>query len=251
MNKIGHRLAEAYFSPRCPLLDTVWRILEGVQDPSEGWAAVSRAGVLPEEFAKDGRRCYAKDSGTDLPRVSDRPSCDKTPSTVAAVATIASDPHGVLRAELLGRELAERLKPWGAVCNDQVVWSFATQAPNYVGYLGLAYDSARDTVELSLDEYSIDYQRFHNFDTPLPSLLVSRAVAASNAWEFAISHGLKIGGPRWPLDRERYSAFSELANPFQPLIELWLTGYLFVAPFSEEDPSIRLYAKRVKLREQQ
>ena len=72
--------------------------------------------------------------------------------------------------------------------------------------------------------------------------LVRHAIGAWNGWNIAVESGLEITAPRWPFDVAMGRRFSDLPNPFEPLLFLWGTGYQLVCPFTERDPTIRLYA---------
>jgi hypothetical protein len=124
------------------------------------------------------------------------------------------------------------------------VWYFTEDTLDYVVYLGLAYDSARDSVSLSLDSQGVptDTLELDKDHVPLP-LLVRAALGAWNGWEIGTARNLKITDPRWPIDLSKWQRFAQLANPFEPLLDLWRTGYQIVCPFSDEDSTIRLYAR--------
>jgi len=110
------------------------------------------------------------------------------PSSLRAVLTVAADLTGTLQAEACARELAKRLVPWSAVCNDQVVWHFIDRPLNYVVYLGLAYNSAHDSTPWTLDEYGIDTKALEptKDQMPLP-ILVRSALAAWSGWRLGVN----------------------------------------------------------------
>jgi hypothetical protein len=238
-------LLERFNRPPRPKLAASTAAIQGMTT-DQGWEMLVKLGLVPMEFASDRRRSYGENVGGQSIKPSDRPTILKRPSSLSAVLTVAADPEGMVVAENFARELAQRLTAWTAVCNDQVVWYFMERPIDYIPYLGLAYDSARDTVNLTLDENGINSDALlpDKEQVPLP-ILVRWGLAAWEAWRKAESLNLEIWGPSWPLDHKMFSRFSDLPNPFEPLLDLWSTGYLLYSSFEASDPTIRLYAQTV------
>jgi hypothetical protein len=109
------------------------------------------------------------------------------------------------------------------------------------GHHGTAFFSAEQSVLLE-DKNDIDVHRMtvgeSEYQLPYP---VRFTLACWQAWELAVNRHLELTEPQWP-DLRRWKYFSDLANPFEPLLDLWCTGYRMIASFTEVDPGIRLIA---------
>lgn len=244
------RLVERYNNPPRPHLPSAVDAARGINDPGRAWQHILQSGLLPESLAQDHRRRYGESAEGQLVWPKDRPAEHPQPTSIGAILTIAADPSGFLEAEKQAHELARRLAPWTAVCNGEVVWYFTDnpyrQHPHEVVYLGLAFHSAADTVDWTLSNQGIEPKVAENHGeiVALP-LLVQQTVAAWEGWKVAVSRNMAIREPRWPLDLSKWPRFADLENPFEPLLNLWCTGYRLVCDFDKNDPTIRLYAKPV------
>lgn len=236
-------LVKRYNQPNRSLFPLVSQLMKSSEGPLETWKLLNESMMLPDDFIRSEHRNYAE--GISI-KSSDRPHENAQPSTIQAILTIASDFGGIGAAESYSRELARSLTPWTAICNDRVVWHFMERPIDGVVFLSLAYNSARDTLNWTLDEYGIDLDSLEpSKDTcPLP-LVVRNCLAAWQGWEMAVQKGFVIQQPKWPLDLAKWHSFSQLANPFESLLKLWCTGYLIYSDFSKADPAIRLYAQQV------
>jgi hypothetical protein len=246
------RLAERFNNPLRPQLSAVIEATRGIDDPNRAWEQLLHERLLPEAFIQDQRRRFAVNAEGQLIWPTDRLPEHLSPSSIGSVRTVASDPGGILEAEAQARELARRLVPWTAVCNDQVVWSVTDNPykrhPYEVVYLGLPFNSAQDTVNWTLSHYGIEISPLGDDEGELTlPVIVRETLAAAAGWEIGASRGLEIREPRWPLDLSKWQSFSQLDNPFIPLLDLWCTGYRLACDFEEKDPTIRLYAKPLPL----
>lgn len=244
LNEYINCLEATYNNPPRPHLGEIRTKIRLDESPLNIWNELLRNGYIPSEFVSSTLRHFGVSSDRDDIWPDDRPEEHPEPLNMAGVLTVASDPQGMLAAESHAREFARRLAPWTAVCDNRIVWYFTTVEYDPY-YLGLAYDSARDTVHLSLCQHGIKESTYHpNTESRgLPSL-VQRALAAWNGWQLAVQRNFEILEPKWPLDLTKWKRFSELENPFEPLLDLWCTGYRIVSNF-ESDLTIRLYAKPV------
>lgn len=247
MNKETYlqRLTSCYNKPVRQQLDKAFDVVDGAADPLEAWSRVIRSGLLTNNFADTKDRRYAEaDEGKQL-WPTDRPEEKSQPGSMEAVLAVAADPNGMSRAEQHARELARRLEPWGAACDGQVIWYF-TDNLYEVSCLGHPYESAQNSVFLTLEKQGIDPHLFEpsKNESPLPILLRS-ALGAWEGWRVAVDHGFELSEPGW-IDLSQWKGFSDLENPFEPLLDLWCTGYRMVCPFEKNDPKIRLYATPVR-----
>lgn len=243
------QLAAQFNKPSRPQLSSALRIMKGITDPIRVWAAILQSGLLPEAFMQDRRRRYGESSEGELVMPNARPGEHSHPTTMAAVMTVAADPAGLLKAEQWARELARRLAPWKAVCNDEVVWYFTDNPyrdyPHEAVYLGHAFHSAIDTVDWTLSRHGGKLNNTEDGGVAGLPFLLQHTLAAWEGWNCAVSRNMVILEPHWPLDLTRWQRFSDLENPFEPLLNIWCTGYRLVCHFDSTDPTIRLYANPV------
>ena len=123
------------------------RNISGILDPGCAWRTLIESGLIP----CDRDRRFAEPVDGDELWPSERPPESHSPSSIHAILTFASDISGKQRAEDLATEFAQRLEPWGAVCDNRVVWYF-TNTDYEVTYFKKPYNSARDSVTLSLQK---------------------------------------------------------------------------------------------------
>lgn len=238
-NPYNEKVAACYNQPRRVDFPRVSQIIDGEFDPVRAWQKLIEAGLIPN----DGHRRFVEPSDGDELWPSDRLPESNTPTSFQGVLTFASDFGGRSKAEEHAWEFAKRLEPWGAICDGQVVWYF-TNAAYEVTYFKKPYNSARDSVSLSLPKIGIEMETLMTSEESLPNL-VRRALAAWEGWELAVQHDLALEEPKW-IDLRKWPRFSDLPNPFEPLLELWCTGYRIVSAFDNDDPTIRLYTKYIE-----
>lgn len=243
-------LQSKFDRPERPKLRDVQSIVTSSASPNDAWIRLHNSGSIAPVLCDDDRRRFAQHTEGQRLFPSDRPIESAIPSSLIAVATVASDPEGILKAEDYARGFANRLIPMGSICNDEVVWYFTENPykrfPFETTTFGRPFQSALYTLEWSLESHGIVLEEFEsgNVSERFPQL-VDCVVAAWEGWRVAASRRLTITNSMEPFDRSRWQHFSDLPNPFEPLLELWRTGYRIVCPFSREDSTIRLYAKPV------
>lgn len=240
---ICEQLLLHYGRPRwtsCPI-DT--SALDFSSNPRSAWNALTQENQALREFCSDDRRRFAQSSPTKRIRANERPPEFSFPTSNDEISTYLCDMSGMMLAEDYAKMLATRLMPWSAVCSNEVVWYCTNDPLDYKGFLGLAYDSARDTVELAIEEWGEDYEKLipSPQELPLP-FLVQHCVGAWRCWHLAEKLSLSISDPQWPLAVPQSTLFSQLPNPFEPLLKIWLTGYILLSSFDDEDQAIRLYS---------
>lgn len=249
---ISEQLRERFNNPLRRQLADAMSAIDLDEDPKTAWEKLKSIGLLSQQFYSDHRRRFGQhDPGQQIfPK--DRPQEHLEPTSIVSVLTVGADPSGIQNAESYAREFARRLKPFTAVCNDEVVWYFTDnpyhQYPYETGFLGKSYNAIRDTVDWSLSEAGIEIEAFELGEPSerLP-LLILRAIAAWEGWRIADSRKIEVSRVRWPVDASNFKEFGDKDNPFEPLLNLWLTGYRIASNFEESDPTIRLYAKPVEI----
>jgi len=205
------------------------------------WDDLAQRAILPEELAKDERRRFVCETANNPIWPKSRPPELLRPNDFRAVLALASDSTGVLAAERAARELVRRLQPWGPVCNDRIVWYFTSNSFDPV-YFGRSIQFAADSVLWTFWEHRIDIDSMFPEikETNLP-LIVQRIVQAYEGWFIASERHLSRFQPEW-IEVIKWRNFSDLPNPFEPLIEIWTRGYRLFPEFSQQDPYIRLYS---------
>ena len=153
-------------------------------------------------------------------------------------------PDGMLAAEESARDLAARLLPWKAVCNNKVVWYF-TNNPYECAYFGAPIEFASDTVRGAMADF-FDVTHFLDYlpelrNSPLPPGVLSH-FASYETWFLVSDLRLPMNDPG-SFDFSAWESFANLRNPFEPLMDIWLRGYRIVPEFTDKDPFIRLYTR--------
>lgn len=242
-------LIHCFNNPRRPNLEAALKAINGSTSSVSIWDELQHAKLLPEDLIQDARRMYRSSPPEDVVGYRNYPRFN-TPSTLLGALTIAADPAGIMAAERHSRELVSSLAPWRPICSDEIEWGFISHIPDYIVFLGNAVEAACDTVELSLDQYGLDYHLIdEDSQIPLP-ILIRNILNSWQCWQIATEKNLDICGPRWPFDYTigESRRFSDLGNPFTPLLDLWRTGYIIGSQFSNNDPKIRLYANQVLIK---
>jgi hypothetical protein len=177
-----------------------------IADPAELWEALSTSGVIPDAWVGDAGRAFACDSR--------RCACEGReqrphPWSVAACVAFASDVAGVTQAEALARECVARLAPWGAPQPQRVVWRVvdpATWRPARVDALAQA---ERETFPPG---------------PPSPPMPPRRG----ETWALRAFRDHTSAHKGWPARNRglwRTVRLPDRADPFEPLLALWATGY--------------------------
>ncbi len=213
-------------------------------DPREVWEIVGKE-LGNTEWLQSDHREFGEHIPGKLIFAGKNPSTHRSPTSLVAIATIASDPNGMLKAESHARQFAQALTKFGAIFSGKTVWYF-TDNPYTSGgfetpYMGRAYVKATEVVYNSpiADDYEMEHDEISE-RLPLP---VQEAVLAWECWNTAASRGLRIDNP--PVWECQF--FSDLPNPFEPLLAFWTIGYRISIDLSEEDSDLHLYAKPFEL----
>jgi hypothetical protein len=244
-------LRERFNRPSQKISVQLERLLSKVahEAPRAAWEMVGNE-LGGTEWLRNLQREFGEHIPGQLTFPSDRPSTCIWPTSLASIATIASDANGMLSAERHARRFAQCLANFGAICSGKTVWYF-TENPFVRGVfekgsMGPAYVAAQDTLQASIRDQGIETHELESgeISTRLPSV-VNGAVASWEAWRIAASKKFRITYGMWPFDARKWKYFCDLDNPFEPLLSLWATGYRLSIMFTEEEPVIRLYAKPI------
>lgn len=150
-------------------------------------------------------------------------AADAVPLSIRDAITFAADPEGMLTAEQLAREFSARLRPLGERAPQRVLWRVvpypelsASRTRTLAPFASLGRALRMDLGALG------DPRRFAGIrDT---AALYDLSVAAR--WQ-----ALRVSSATISEELARYAGldpqtkFAELANPFEPLLGVWATGY--------------------------
>ena len=225
------------FRPDRPSLSAARRIVAKIEDAELAWRALCDEGIVPAVLAR-GLRDFAASDENELAQDTQEVRSGKIssyPPTMDAVLSIASDPAGVLSAEQHLAEFVERLIPWLADRPSRHRWLIAPSSHPHGVTLNGAYVVAVDSLDASLEEDGVDFAEL------LPPLalglphIVRRGIAADAGWRIAVERKLKVSRACWPPTALADKPFSALSNPVEPLLALWMTGYLLDVSSGPED----------------
>ncbi|MDB4994439.1 MAG: hypothetical protein JWM74_1871 [Myxococcaceae bacterium] len=245
-------LAAQIMRPRRAKLAAAKSAVKGITDPVDAWAALSN--VLPLPLSTNPSRRFER-APFLLPKPGEPPTAPtlgveltRSPPTIAACLALASDPAGILAAEDLAREAVRRLAPWGVPPLRATIWTVVPKWPlaavqggepvfNAV-YMSLQMRPPKRGNVLYLDG------AFQTAATILAQHLAIRAAgdlvtlqlcgAFTDAVGFAArwqaAAGLGMLAPKYEHAPGEHvpaagTPFSELPDPFEPLLELMHLGY--------------------------
>ena len=221
-------LANRYFQPLRPRLDDARRSVVGLADPRAAWHKLAEQGVIPSSFV-DGTRRFAASSevalAPDTLEVKSGQIFDHPP-TMTAVLTHAADPDGMIAAEQALTEFYARLVPWNVDVPTVKQWLCASADHPNPGTFNGAYVTALDSLDATLEEAGHKLEEWLPPEALALPAIARRVVSADGGWRYASTHHLPVSRACWPPQLLAEKSFSEIANPFESLITLWLTGYL-------------------------
>lgn len=191
----------------------------GLETPRAAWERLAEKGLIPGEWLRDPKRrfegtvpapcpaCRGSGRGlADLPCMA--PGCfhgqievyrtEDRPSTVDLAVALAADVPGVLHAEEIARELAERLLAFGAAEIHYVSWRLARKAIDERDWLERC-PTALEPVFVALEGDVAERARKH-----------------PDQW-------LDLGAEAWAASKN--PSFTAKSSPFAPLLALRETGY--------------------------
>lgn len=173
------------------------------------------------------RRWRATAAPTKAPSKGADPS-SPSPLSLRACVTMAADCDGAIAAEVLVREVLERLQPWGVRKQQRICWRIVDASRWRTERQSYWSDSLRDTIASVLE--GLPYQLpagYRPTDPPPKPAWWSLAAAESELarlWDELASNGVARGmGKNGAVVRD----FRTLPNPYEPLLAIWSTGFVF------------------------
>lgn len=196
-------------------------------------SALSFVANLPRRFGYvSGLRRAPSPTADGIERI------DAMPEPVRAVLAARAD--AVNRAEAAALELAARLLPWGATAPRAIEWIVVNGALPDVNDFGSAFSSAEWSVEAAV-EAAGDAVALGDEFADLPRFCRACLAAAEN-WRRAVARDLEVPGNHWPREAVKWKKFSTLLDPTAAALDVWRTGYVLSAGFSDADPVLRFFA---------
>jgi hypothetical protein len=222
------------------------KALRGVTDPAAGWTAL--ASLLPPALANGPNRHFqrpfvAAGDASATPGL----ELSTSPPTIPACVAIATDSAGILAAEGHARDTVKRLAAWGVRGRESTIWTFVPEWPgaDQGGEpLFTAVHACLESAAGGQKKAEIGLRAGYKAGAEavmghLTSLGASQAaltqcerfveVAGYAAmWQRAVKLGLAV--PPHELEPGKIvpaagTAFSELADPFEPMLALMILGY--------------------------
>ncbi|MBL8684465.1 MAG: hypothetical protein JNK05_35150 [Myxococcales bacterium] len=181
---------------------------------------------LPEYGARGRRRSTG--AAPSRSKVSDPVSA--SPRTLRACVSIAADCEGAIAAEALVREVIERLEPWGVERVRRLSWRTVDASRWRTERQSYWSESLRATIASVLAElpYQLPVGYGPTDPAPRPSWWSLAAAESSLArlWQELAAAGVARADG---ITAARLRDFRALANPFEPLLAIWSTGFVFDA----------------------
>lgn len=194
------------------------------------WSSLASRGLIPMSWMDDSSRLFHQGSHKDL---------RSHPSPLLSVL-LASDVGGVVTVENMARETLARGRYWGRPVPSRVLWRMSKSLPyfphDHLGemplgeVLGNWVKNARARFPVSLVQRNT--LSVLPFESQIPAKLL-QAIYNHRWWELSVKDERKVtkktleGFPDgMKLNPEvEGRLFSELPNPFTPVLDIWEHGY--------------------------
>jgi hypothetical protein len=148
-----------------------------------------------------------------------------------------SGAKGIADAESAARELFVRLAPWMAGVSPQIEWKRVESPPRPPATFGAGFELASSALLYALEQEGITREALAPEDRRL-DYVIDRVIRLDTGWRMAVERHLEVLPATWPPSTVRGKRFAELANPFEPILQIWDGGYLLEA----DDETARLFS---------
>ncbi|MFO0558993.1 MAG: hypothetical protein U0269_13345 [Polyangiales bacterium] len=213
----------------------------------EAWEAVSARGFVPVEWLSAEARSFRGQIEQGIARAAlpayvnrwrSTSKPEKTtrgadpegagPLTLRACVAIAADCDGLIATEALVREVLERLEPWGVQKVQRICWRIVDASRWRTERQSYWSESLRATIASVLSEMPFKLPLGYGPTDPPPkpawwSLAAAESSLAKLWDELALASVARPDG----LHPARLRDFKTLANPYEPLLAIWSTGFVF------------------------
>lgn len=222
-------LAKGFLRPSAGSIGAAIAAARTARKASEAWESLSSRGLIPSAWIDDPARRFHR-GGLGGP--------EAWPQNIESCVHLAADVPGVERCELLAREAAARLAPWGIAPITSVVWRVDAVEGAYPASRPLEF-VLRALRALPFDAAEIaESRRPRVRGAAHPAHLCSTcnlAAEGESLWNSAARAKLTLTA------RRKRFAPTEANNPFTPLLDLWALGYV---PISLNGGRAVLFAPR-------
>ncbi len=173
----------------------------------------------------------------------------KTPQYVCDVMRVRAAHNRMARVELECEKFLSAVKQWGCKDTLYVDWLFCDRLPtDRVLYLDGPFDFAYDLLWWSIDSYGVTDENVEGLPWYIPPKtlpkIAYKALRSCYGWEFAVENNIPVRGLTYALPQRDVRSYSELENPFVPLVSIMEHG-CYVTNFpTGEQPSIRVAITR-------
>lgn len=235
-------LAAQLATPRRPRLAEARAAADGAVSGEQAWQRLSERELVPGELFRSSERRFAvvNTERSTAAANGDQLDLRGLPATVDAAVTLGSDAEAVLDTERLARLLRTRLAPWGAEPARRIDWVVLTHQIPFSFRQGHAFNCARYSIELALEERGID-MRASRPDQPSLPQFVNDVLRMNDGWAKAAEHALQIPGEYKPPPKLVGTRFDALENPFEIALQLWAHGYVLDHSCDHERSTARLF----------
>jgi hypothetical protein len=213
----------------------------------EAWEAVSARGFVPVEWLSAEARSFRGHIEQGIARAAlpayvnrwrSRAETEKTargadpvgsgPLSLRACVSIAADCDGLIATEALVREVLERLEPWGVHKVQRICWRIVDASRWRTERQSYWSESLRATIASVVSEMPFKLPPGYGPTDPAPkpawwSLAAAESSLAKLWDELATSNVARPDG----LHPARLREFRALPNPYEPLLAIWSTGFVF------------------------
>jgi hypothetical protein len=216
--------------------------------PEEAWELFASRGLVPVEWLAGEGRAYRTHIEQGIVRAEPPPYVNlwrvgrrdvkKTekgedlafacPATVRACVALAADCESAVAVETLVHEVLERLEPWGVQKVRRVSWRVVDASRWRTVRQSYWSESLRATIASVLGSLSFSLPNGYGPTDPIPRpswwSLAAAESALSRLWdELSIAAVMRPDG----LDPALLRDFRRLPNPYEPLLSIWSTGFVF------------------------
>ena len=254
-------LARKTLEPDRPQLDQARAAVRGLRSAREACEALAAQGLVSPTFLSDDERRFAFTTATKELREDEvsslavampeqRARTAPFPTSVPLALAVAANFDAFVSAEALAREAAARLWPWiraraKGPCPARVVWKsharsalLGRKAPAPVEGSSVAHDAAL----FAIGESSASERGVWRPTVGVSTVLMERAAPyalGARAWKLAAAANATVprtlssgyaGALEYPTPESVAGrAFDALADPFEPIVELWSRGYRLIS----------------------
>ncbi len=217
---------------------------------AEAWELIVSRGLVPVDWLGSDARAFraqvpqaigrarlpanvaryraAERAAPTVATVRDRAT--SAPSTLRGCVAIAADCTGAMATEALVREVLVRLAPWGVERLRRISWRTVDASQWRTERQSYWSESLRATIASVLRETPFALPPGYG-PTDAPPRPSWWALAAAESTLAKLWSELSVTGVTRPdgIDGVRLRDFKALANPYEPLIAIWSTGFIFDA----------------------